>query len=63
MASEEEFGFRTIGLGRTAGQDLLTAEPQRDGFPETEEGDMVLKNPPAGSSPCRWLCEMLKDKR
>lgn len=29
-------GFRTIGLGRTAGHDLFTAEPQRDGLPETE---------------------------
>lgn len=63
VESEEEFGLRTIGLGRTAGQDLLTAEPQSDGLPNTEEGDMVLKKPPAGSSPCRWLCEMLNDDR
>lgn len=46
-----ELGLRTMGLGRTAGQDLLTAEPQRDGLPETLEGEMVLKKPPEGSSP------------
>lgn len=47
-----ELGLRTIGFGRTAGQLLLTAAPQRVGFPATEEGDMVLKKAPAGSSPC-----------
>ena len=52
-----------MGLGRTAGQVLLTAEPHRDGFPETDEGDMVLKKPPAGSSPCKLLWEMLKEAR
>lgn len=52
-----------MGLGRTAGQDLLTAAPQRDGLPMTEKGDMVLKKPPAGSSPCNWLWEMLKEER
>ena len=63
MESEEELGFRTMGFGRTAGQDLLTAEPQSEGLPETDVGDMVLKNPPAGSSPCKLLWEILKDKR
>lgn len=52
-----------MGLGRTAGQDLLTAAPQRDGFPETDEGDIVLKKTPAGSSPCKLLWEMLKEER
>jgi hypothetical protein len=52
-----------MGLGRTAGQDLLTAAPQRDGFPETDEGDIVLKKTPAGSSPCKLLWEMLKEMR
>lgn len=31
-----ELGFRTIGLGRTVGQDLLAAAPQRDGLADTE---------------------------
>lgn len=44
-------GFRTIGFGRTVGHDLFTAEPQSDGLPETEDGKMVLKKPPAGNSP------------
>lgn len=51
MESEEELGLRTMGLGSTLGQDLLIAEPQRDGFPVTEKGEMVLKKPPAGNSP------------
>lgn len=51
MALEEEFGLRTMGLGRTAGQERLTAEPQREGLSETEEGEMVLKKLPVGSSP------------
>lgn len=56
-------GSITIGLGRTEAQDLLTAAPQSDGLLDTEDGEMVLKNPPPGSSPCSWLCEMLNDKR
>lgn len=63
VESEEELGLRTMGLGRTPGQDLLTAEPQREGFPETEEGETVLKKAPAGSSPWRLLWEMLKESR
>lgn len=55
MESEVELGLRTIGFGRTEGQDLLTTEPQRDGLPATDEGEMVLKNTPAGSSPLRSL--------
>lgn len=61
--SDEEFGSMTMGFGRTVGQDLLTAEPQRDGFSDKEEGFMVLKKPPLGSSPSRWLCDMLKVTR
>lgn len=57
----EELGLRTIGLGRTVGQLLLTAAPQREGLPERDDGDMVLKKPPEGSSPWSWLCEMLKE--
>jgi len=45
-----ESGLRTMGLGRTLAQDLFVAEPQRDGFPETADEDIVLKKPP-GSSP------------
>lgn len=56
-----EFGFSTIGLGRTVGQLLLAAAPQSEGLPETDEGSMVLKKLPAGSSPCIWLCEMLNN--
>ncbi|KAI3504323.1 hypothetical protein L1887_32903 [Cichorium endivia] len=44
-----ELGLRTIGFGRR--QLLLTAAPQRVGFPATEEGNMALKKAPAGSSP------------
>ena len=51
MVSEEELGLRTMGLGSTVWQDLFAAKPQRDGLPEIEEGKMVLKKPPAGSSP------------
>lgn len=43
VESEVELGLRTMGLGRTAGQDFLTAEPQRDGLAATEDGEMVLK--------------------
>lgn len=59
----EEFGFRTRGFGRTAGQDRLTADPQREGLSEREEGGIALKNGPTGSSPWRWLWEMLKTAR
>ena len=52
---EEELGFRTMGLGRTPGQERLTAEPQSDGLLESEEGEIVLKNAPAGSSPEKRL--------
>jgi hypothetical protein len=55
VESEEELGLRTMGFGRTTEQELLAAEPQRDGFPPTEDGEMVLKKPPAGSSPWRLL--------
>ena len=61
LESEEELGLSTMGLGRTAGQDLLTAEPQRDGLAKTLEGEMVLKKPPDGSSPWRLLWEILKE--
>ena len=44
-----------MGLGETAGHDLLTTAPQIPWFPETESGEMPLKSPPAGSSPERWL--------
>nr|GMC61833.1 hypothetical protein Iba_chr02bCG23790 [Ipomoea batatas] len=37
--------------------------PQRDGLPDTEDGEMVLKNPPPGSSPFNRLCETLKDNK
>lgn len=47
----EELGLRTSGLGRTVGQGLLTAAPQSNGLPETEEAEMVLKKLPVGSSP------------
>lgn len=60
VESPVEFGFRTIGLGRTPGQDLFTGDPQRNGLPLTDEGDIVLKNPPRGSWPCNWLWEILK---
>lgn len=58
-----ELGLRTMGLGRTVGQLLLTAAPQRDGLADTDDGSIVLKNAPAGSSPCSWLCETLNDSR
>lgn len=60
--SEVEFGLRTMGLGRTVGQELFTWAPHRAGFPATDDGDIVLKNPPEGSSPCKWLYEMLNDE-
>lgn len=63
MEEAEELGFRTMGFGWTEGQERLTIEPHRDGLPETAEGEMVLKKPPTGSSPCRLLWETLKDKR
>lgn len=56
-----ELGLSTIGLGRTVEQVLLTADPQRDGFSDTDDGAMVLKKLPAGSSPCSWLCETLNN--
>lgn len=58
-----ELGLRTMGLGRTVGQLRLTAAPQRDGFADTDDGSIVLKKTPAGSSPCSWLCETLNDWR
>lgn len=60
VESPVEFGSRTRGLGRTPGQDLFTMDPQRKGFPLTDDGDIVLKNPPIGSWPCNWLWEILK---
>ena len=51
----DELGLRTMGLGWTPGQERLTTEPHIDGFPETDEVGMVLKKPPSGSSPRRWL--------
>lgn len=59
----EELGLRTIGLGWTERHERFTTEPQRDGFPATAERGMVLKKPPAGSSPVMLLWEMLKVKR
>lgn len=47
----EELGLRTRGLGWTEGQERLTTEPHRDGLPKTDEGEIVLKKPPTGSSP------------
>ena len=47
----EELGSRTSGLGRTAGQLLLTKAPQRAGFPYREDGGIVLKKAPPGNSP------------
>lgn len=60
---DEELGLRTIGFGRTPGQEMLTTAPQRPGLPDTEEGGMVLKKLPAGRSPEKRLCEILKDER
>lgn len=51
MEGSEELGLRTMGLFWTAGQERLTTEPHRDGLPETEDVEMVLKKPPTGSSP------------
>jgi len=48
---EDELGLRTIGFGRTAGQERLTAEPQRSGLSEREDGGMVLKKLPEGMGP------------
>lgn len=41
----------------------MTTEPHRDGLPETDEGETVLKKPPSGRSPWRLLWEILKDRR
>ena len=41
----------------------MTTEPHNDGLPKTDEGEIVLKKPPTGSSPCRWLYETLKETR
>ncbi|KAL8128013.1 hypothetical protein AgCh_014806 [Apium graveolens] len=38
-------------LGKDKGQLLLTTALQRDGLPDREDGDILLKKPPAGSSP------------
>lgn len=51
----EELGLRTIGLGRTVGQVLSTAAPQREGLNATEEGEIVLKKLPPGNAPWSWL--------
>lgn len=59
MESEEEFGLRTMGLGWMEGHEWLTTDPHRDGLSVTDERGMLLKKPPSGSSPCRWLWEML----
>ena len=48
FSGEEEDGSRTMGFGRVAGQEELTAAPQREGFPATDEGGMVLKKLPEG---------------
>ena len=60
---DEEFGLRTMGFGWTAGQEWFKMEPHNEGLPETDERGMLLKKPPTGSSPCRWLWEMLKMRR
>lgn len=60
---DEELGFNTIGLGRTAGQDMLRAEPQRPGLSIREETGIVLKKVPVGISPDKRLWEMLKEMR
>lgn len=59
----EELGLRTIGLGRTVGQERFTTEPQRPGLSEREEGGMALKKFPAGRSPEKRLWDMLKERR
>ncbi|KAL8103986.1 hypothetical protein AgCh_028272 [Apium graveolens] len=38
-------------LGKDKGQLLLTTASQRDGLPDREDGDILLKKPPTGSSP------------
>lgn len=60
---DEELGLRTNGLGWTEGQDWPKMEPHKEGLPEMDERGMVLKKPPTGSSPWKWLCEMLKTRR
>lgn len=52
-SSEGELGLRTIGFGRTEGQERLTEEPQRSGLPERHDGGMTLKKFPEGMGPER----------
>lgn len=59
----EVLGLRTIGFGRTVRHERFTAEPQRSGLSDREEGGMVLKKFPAGRSPEKRLWDMLKEWR
>ena len=59
----DELGLRTMGFGRTAWQERLTAEPQRSGLSEREDRGMVLKKLPEGMGPERRLWDMLKERR